>query len=68
MSNRDFPPGWDEERIRRILAHYDSQTEEEAASEDERAFKEGFAVIQVPAELVPVIREIIAQYEAATVS
>lgn len=68
MSDHDFPPGWTEERIQRILAHYESQTEEEAAFEDESTFAGDLAVVQVPAELVPVIREIIALYEAATVS
>jgi hypothetical protein len=64
MTTKHFPPGWDEERVRRVLAHYETQTEEEAVAEDERAFKEGGrTVIEVPAELMPVIREVIAQYE-----
>lgn len=65
MTTKHFPPGWDEERVRRVLAHYETQTEEEAVAEDERAFKErGRTVIEVPVELVPVIREVIAQYQA----
>ncbi|MCC7355965.1 MAG: hypothetical protein IT330_19670 [Anaerolineae bacterium] len=67
MRNNQFPPGWDEERVRRVLAHYENQTEGEAVFEDQRAFKSGNrTVIEVPAELMPVIREIVAQYEAAT--
>jgi len=65
MTNRDFPRGWDEERVRRVLAHYETQTEEEAVAEDERAFEEaGRAVIEITIELMPVIREVIAQYQA----
>jgi hypothetical protein len=64
MINKHFPPGWDEERVRRVLAHYETQTEDEAVGEDERAFEKGQTVIEVPAELMPVIREVIAQYEA----
>jgi len=65
MTNKHFPPGWDEERVRRVLAHYETQTEDEAVAEDEIAFEErGRTVIEVPAELMPVIREVIAQYEA----
>jgi HKD family nuclease len=30
-----FPPGWDEKRVRKVLAHYESQSEEEAVAEDE---------------------------------
>ena len=65
MTNKHFPPGWDEERVRRVLAHYETQTEEAAVAEDKRAFRDrGRTVIEVPVELVPVIREVIAQYEA----
>ena len=65
MTNKNFPPGWDEERVRRVLAHYETQTEEEAAAEDERAFGErSQTVMEIPVELLPVIRQVIAQYEA----
>ncbi|MGA9350969.1 MAG: hypothetical protein WBW48_19490 [Anaerolineae bacterium] len=65
MTTRHFPPGWDEDRVRRVLAHYETQTEEEAVAEDERAFEEADrAVIEIPIELMPVIREVIAQYQA----
>lgn len=30
-----FPDGWDEDRVRRLLAHYESQTEDAAVAEDE---------------------------------
>jgi hypothetical protein len=54
MKNRHFPPGWDEDRVRRVFAHYETQTEEEAVAEDERAFEEaGRAVIEIPIELMP---------------
>ena len=31
-----YPPGWDLERVRRIIQHYESQTDEEAVAEDAR--------------------------------
>ena len=66
MRNKHFPKGWDEERVRRVLSHYEKQTDEEAAVEDEAAFKrKGRTVIEVPFELMPIIREIIAQHKAA---
>ncbi len=34
-----FPKGWDEKRVRIVLAHYEKQTEEEAVAEDEAALK-----------------------------
>ena len=33
MKLSNFPPGWDEERVRRVLAHYEHQTEEEIEAE-----------------------------------
>ena len=63
--NKDFPPGWNEERVRSVIAHYEAQTEEEAIFEYERAFREkGRVVLEIPNELIPVIREVIGQYEA----
>jgi formiminotetrahydrofolate cyclodeaminase len=65
MKDMRFPVGWDEERVRRVLSHYEKQTDEEAAAEDEVAFKStGRTAIEVPVELIPVIREIIAQYKS----
>ena len=31
MNENTFPPGWDEERVRRVLAHDEPQMREEAA-------------------------------------
>ena len=64
MSGNRFPPGWDEARVRRVLAHYDQQTEEEAVAEDEdeAAFEDGaHTVMRIPTELVPAVRELIAK-------
>ena len=63
MNQNKFPPGWDEDRVRMVLAHYEAQTEEEAVAEDEATF-ENQAVIGVPYELVPIIRELIAKHQA----
>ena len=32
-----FPPGWNEKRVREVIAHYDGLTEEEWLAEDEAA-------------------------------
>ncbi len=62
MKQSKFPRGWNEERVRRVLAHYEQQTEEEALAEDEAAFEDrAQTVMEVPKELVPVIRELIAK-------
>jgi len=36
MKNDEFPAAWDEQRIQRVLAHDEGQTEDEAVAEDER--------------------------------
>jgi len=60
MSDK-FPQGWDEERVRRVLAHYEQQTEEEAVAEDEAAFEqEGQTFIAISNELLPKVRELIS--------
>ncbi|MGH8056166.1 MAG: hypothetical protein ACREOH_02850 [Candidatus Entotheonellia bacterium] len=65
MSKNRFPPGWDEERVRKVLAHYEEQTEAEAVAEDEAAFEEPTqTVMEVPTALVPAIRELIAKHQA----
>jgi hypothetical protein len=52
-----LPPGWDEECVRRVIAHYENQTDQQAIAEDDAAFKSGRrTVVEVPAELMPVIR------------
>ncbi|TLY19852.1 MAG: hypothetical protein E6K68_08990 [Nitrospirae bacterium] len=57
-----FPPGWDEERVRRVLAHYEEQTEEEAVAEDEAASEDKTqTLMEIPTELVPAVRELIAK-------
>ncbi len=64
MSQQAYPPGWDEERVKRVLAHYEEQSEAEAVAEDEAAFeKNGAAVMEVPYELIPAIRELIAKHQ-----
>ena len=63
MKQSKFPPGWDEERVRRVLDHYEQQTEEGAVADDEATFEDSTqAVVEVPRELVPAIRELIAKH------
>ena len=63
MKQTRFPPGWDEARVERVLAHYEAQTDTEAVAEDEAAReKPDQALVGVPRELVPAIRELIAKH------
>lgn len=63
MSETKFPVGWDEEKVRGVLSHYEQQTSEEAVAEDEAAFEDqDETVMKVPHELVPRVRELIAKH------
>jgi len=65
MKQTKYPPEWDEKRVKVVLAHYESQSEEEAVAEDEAAFEAaGETVMKVPTELVPKMRELIAKHKA----
>ena len=69
MKQSKFPPGWDEERVQRVLQHYEEQTEAEALAEDEAIFDDQTqTAIEVPNELVPIIRELIAKHQAESES
>ncbi len=62
MRQSRFPKGWDEERVKRVLEHYESQTGEEAVAEDEAAWEDTtHTFVEVPNELVPAVREMIAK-------
>ncbi len=67
MSEPRFPAGWDAERVKRLIGHYDSLSEDEQVAEDEAAAeeKEGQAVVAVPDELLPAIRKLLATHKSA---
>ena len=67
MSKRTrFPDGWNDARVKRVLDHYESQTEEEAVAEDEAAAEQkDHTLMEVPSELVPAVRDLIAKRKTA---
>jgi len=62
MKQSKFPPGWDEERVRKVLDHYQSQSEDEALAEDEAAYEDtSQTFMEIPNELVPKVRQLLAK-------
>lgn len=58
-----FPPGWDEDRVRRVLEHYEAQSDEEAVAEDAAAYETTtHTAMEIPVALVPAVRELIAKH------
>lgn len=64
MKQSKLPAGWDEQKVRRVLKHYEQQSDEAAVAEDEAAFEKSSAtVMEVPRGLVPTVRELIAKHK-----
>ena len=61
---QEFPPGWNEKKVLAVIAHYDQQTEDEAAAEIETASEApGETWMSVPTDLVPAIARLIEDHE-----
>ena len=64
MKKNSFPKGWDEKRVHKVLAHYESQSEEEAVAEDEAAYEDSKQTfMEIPNELLPEVRGLIAHHQ-----
>ena len=62
MRQSRFPKGWDEKRVKSVLDHYENQNEDEAVAEDEAAWEDvSQTFVEVPNELVPAVRELLAK-------
>lgn len=63
MSKRTkFLDGWDESRVKRVLEHYEGQSEGQAVAEDEAVSEQrDQTLMEVPNELVPTVRGLIAK-------
>ena len=61
-SRNKFPKGWDEKKVRQVLRHCETQSEEAAAAEDDAAYEErGYTMMAVPVELVPAVQKLIGK-------
>jgi len=62
MKQSRFPKGWNEDRVKRILAHYESRSEEEAIAENKAAWDDpSQTFMEIPNDLVPIVRELLAK-------
>jgi hypothetical protein len=64
MHKNKFPDGWDEGQTQRVLAHYEEQTGDEAVAEDEAGIESSETVMNVPRDLAPKVRELIAKHRS----
>jgi hypothetical protein len=62
VNQEKFPPGWDADRVRRLIASYDALDEEQHVAEDEAAQEQpSQTTVVVPIEFMPAIRQMFAQ-------
>lgn len=66
MRQSKFPPGWNADRVKRVIEHYEEQTEDETVAEDDAAFEQpGQTVVEIPSDLLPAVRELLAKRKAS---
>jgi hypothetical protein len=67
MNEQRFPKGWDEQRVKNLIAELDSRTDEEWIAADEAAAADNAeqTVITVPTSLLPEIRRLLAAHKSA---
>ena len=67
MKKQQFPKGWDEKRVKHLIAELDARTDEEwvAADEAAAADTDDQTVITVPTALLPEIRRLLASHKSA---
>jgi hypothetical protein len=63
---KHFPPGWDEKRVRKLIAKYENQTEDEEFADIEASREaDDITLMAIPAELVPEVRALLARKQTA---
>lgn len=63
---QQFPAGWDDARVKDVIAHYDAQTDDEQADEIETALgADRVTMIAVPVELADEVRALIVRRQSA---
>ena len=60
--SNSYPLGWDSERVRQVLEHYEGQLDEDAAEEDEAALSPSCETLMaIPNKFVPAVRALISR-------
>jgi hypothetical protein len=67
MKKQEFPPGWDEKRVKELIANYEDQSvDEEFADIEATREAADIALMAIPTELVPKVRALFAGERSAT--
>ena len=56
-----YPPGWNQDKVQRVIDYYENLTDEEAAVEFDSPETPGtVTMVAVPTELLPAVRALLA--------
>jgi hypothetical protein len=65
MKKNTYPTGWSAQKVKKVLDHYENQSEDDAVTEDESAYKDKTQTfIEIPRKLVPSVRKMLANHAA----
>ncbi len=60
MNKTEFPQGWDEAKVKKLIEHYENASENELAAEDEALLEvSGQTTMVIPDNLVTAVRYLI---------
>lgn len=60
---KQFPKGWNGKKVRAVIEHYDRQSEEQEAAEDDAAFGDpDQTMVLVPRSPLPKVNELLSVY------
>lgn len=61
-----FPKGWDEQRVKKLIRHYEKQSGEKAVAEDEAPYRSRkHTMMAVPVDLVAQVQKLISRRRAS---
>ena len=61
---QEFPPGWNERKVRAVIRHYERLTNDELALEIETASEVSEeTLISVPTKLLPAVQKLIVRHQ-----
>jgi hypothetical protein len=55
------PEGWDEERVKRVIEHYEGSSQRASRRGRSRRGQKDQTLMEVPSALVPAVRDLIAK-------
>ena len=59
----NYPPGWNQARVKRLLQYHENQSEAAAAADDNAAWQDqSQTIMSIPNSLVPAVRELLSQH------